>query len=177
MRPGVTVDVAVKYFETEHRAIALLDAPGHRDYIPNMISGAAQADVAVLVVPASRGEFESGFVTHGQTKEHAVLARSFGGASLGRLGDCCFTHRCYIGVEQLIVAVNKLDSVEWDQVRCSEPGRVCVDAEQSLAAGSLQRNRGADEDVPEGVGLQGEEHSLRACQVPTHEQASLSRSP
>lgn len=98
---GVTMDIAQTQFETAHKSITLLDAPGHKDFIPNMITGTAQADVAILVVNATKGEFETGFESGGQTREHALLARS-------------------LGVAQIVVAVNKMDTMDWSQTRYDE---------------------------------------------------------
>ncbi|WOG82998.1 hypothetical protein DCAR_0102171 [Daucus carota subsp. sativus] len=96
---GITMTVAVAYFDTKKYHVVLLDSPGHKDFIPNMISGATQADAAVLVIDASPGSFEVGIdSTGGQTREHAQLIRSF-------------------GVDQLIVAINKMDGVEYSKDR------------------------------------------------------------
>jgi peptide chain release factor subunit 3 len=75
---GKTVEVGRAFFMTEHKHFTLLDAPGHKGFVPNMIGGACQADLAVLVISARKGEFETGFERGGQTREHAMLAKTAG---------------------------------------------------------------------------------------------------
>ena len=100
---GKTVEVGRAHFETVTNRYTILDAPGHKNYVPNMIAGAAQADVGVLVISARKGEFETGFEKGGQTREHALLAKT-------------------LGIEYLVVVVNKMDdpTVEWDKDRYEE---------------------------------------------------------
>eukprot|EP00980_Cylindrotheca_fusiformis_P000856 scaffold221_cov120-Cylindrotheca_fusiformis.AAC.17 len=95
---GVTMEIGTKTVRVPNHDIVLLDAPGHADFVPIMITGAANADVAILVVAANRGEFEAGFDGGGQTKEHILLARG-------------------LGVSQVLVAVNKLDMEDWSKDR------------------------------------------------------------
>ena len=95
---GKTVECGRAVFATEKKRYTILDAPGHKNYVPNMIMGAAQADVGILVVSARKGEFETGFDKGGQTREHAMLAKT-------------------LGVRQIIVLVNKMDDCNWSQER------------------------------------------------------------
>merc|ERR1712013_263369 len=90
---GITIDIALWKFETPKYYVTIIDAPGHRDFIKNMITGTSQADCGVLIIASGTGEFEAGISKNGQTREHALLAYT-------------------LGVKRLIVAVNKMDSTE-----------------------------------------------------------------
>jgi len=100
---GITIDIALWKFETQKYYFTIIDAPGHRDFIKNMITGTSQADVAILMIASPTGEFEGGFSDQGQTKEHVLLA---------------FT----LGVKQMIVCVNKMDekTVQYKEERYNE---------------------------------------------------------
>jgi len=100
---GITIDIALWKFETQKYYFTIIDAPGHRDFIKNMITGTSQADCAILVVASGQGEFEAGISKTGQTREHALLAYT-------------------LGVKQMIVLVNKMDdkTVNWAEARYNE---------------------------------------------------------
>jgi elongation factor 1-alpha len=100
---GLTIDLAFYELETRRNVFTIIDSPGHRDFVKNMVTGASQADGAILMISAKRGEYEAGTNPGGQTREHAFLAKT-------------------LGVEQLVIAVNKMDdtSVNWDQQRYEE---------------------------------------------------------
>jgi len=100
---GITIDIALWKFESAARIFTIIDAPGHRDFIKNMITGTSQADAAVLMIASDVGGFEAGFSKDGQTREHALLAQT-------------------MGVKQMVVCCNKMDdtSVNYSQARFDE---------------------------------------------------------
>jgi elongation factor 1-alpha len=100
---GITIDIALWKFETKKVYFTIIDAPGHRDFIKNMITGTSQADVAILMIASGVGEFEAGYAKTGQTREHALLAYT-------------------LGVKQMIVCINKMDdkSVNYSNERYTE---------------------------------------------------------
>jgi len=100
---GITIDIALWKFETQKYYFTIIDAPGHRDFIKNMITGTSQADCAILVIASPQGEFEAGISKNGQTREHALLAYT-------------------LGVKQMIVLINKMDekTVNFAEARFNE---------------------------------------------------------
>ena len=100
---GITINITLNKFETERYNVTVIDAPGHRDFIKNMITGTSQADAAILIIPANAGGFEAAICKEGQAREHALLA---------------FT----LGIKQIIVAVNKMDdnTVNYKEDRYNE---------------------------------------------------------
>lgn len=100
---GLTIDLAFYKLESKKYFFTVIDAPGHRDFVKNMVTGASQADGAILFVSAKRGEYEAGTNPGGQTREHAFLAKT-------------------LGVDQTVVAINKMDdaTVDWSEQRYEE---------------------------------------------------------
>ena len=100
---GLTIDLAFYKLESTKHFFTVIDAPGHRDFVKNMVTGASQADGAILFISAKRGEYEAGTNPGGQTREHAFLAKT-------------------LGVDQIVVAINKMDdpSVNWSEQRYEE---------------------------------------------------------
>merc|ERR1711937_819251 len=98
---GITIDIALWKFETKKFYFTIIDAPGHRDFIKNMITGTSQADVAILMIAVKQGEFEAGWGTEGSTKEHMTLANT-------------------LGVKKLIVCLNKMDGCGYSKDRFDE---------------------------------------------------------
>lgn len=98
---GITIDLAFQKFETDKYFFTLIDAPGHRDFVKNMITGASEADAAVLVLSAKEGETDTAIAPGGQAREHAFLLKT-------------------LGVNQLIVAINKMDAVDYKEETYNE---------------------------------------------------------
>ncbi|KAI5191096.1 peptide chain release factor subunit 3 [Nematocida minor] len=100
---GKTTELGQAYFETENSVVQILDAPGHKMYVPNMILGVNQADIAVLVISARQNEFEAGFEKGGQTREHIYLAKAS-------------------GISKICVLINKMDdiTVSWSEERYNQ---------------------------------------------------------
>lgn len=98
---GITIDLAFRKFETKSKYFTIIDAPGHQDFVKNMITGASQADAAILVVSGKKGEMEVGIAANGQTREHAYLAQT-------------------LGVKQIVVAINKADVWDYKEDRYNE---------------------------------------------------------
>jgi elongation factor 1-alpha len=123
---GITIDISLWKFESPKYFFTIIDAPGHRDFIKNMITGTSQADAAMLVIDATRGGFEAGITEQGQTREHALLAYT-------------------LGVKQLIVAVNKMDdeTVEYAKSRFDE-----ITSEMTCILGSVGYRPEACKFVP-----------------------------
>jgi elongation factor 1-alpha len=123
---GITIDIALWKFESTKRIFTIIDAPGHRDFIKNMITGTSQADAAILMIASGKGEFEAGFSSDGQTREHALLAQT-------------------MGVKEMIVAVNKMDDVStlYSQARYEE-----IKAELSIYLKKVGYNPAKIEFIP-----------------------------
>ncbi len=105
---GITIDIALWKFESQKYSFTIIDAPGHRDFIKNMITGTSQADVAILVISSGQGEFEAGIGKDGQTREHGLLAYT-------------------MGIKQVVVAVNKMDVCAYSEERYTDIKKEVID--------------------------------------------------
>lgn len=105
---GMTIDCSLWRFDTPKYDFTIIDAPGHRDFIKNMITGTSQADCALLMISAGKGEFEAGISAEGQTREHILLSYT-------------------LGVRQIIVAINKMDAIDYDKERYDYVKEVVAD--------------------------------------------------
>ncbi len=103
---GITIDIAHRDFQSDKYYFTIIDAPGHRDFVKNMITGASQADAAVLVVSAPDG-------VQPQTREHAILAN-------------------VLGIRQIILGINKMDAAKYDQAKFEETKKAAMDLLKSL---------------------------------------------
>ena len=100
---GVTINISLNKFKTDKYECTIIDAPGHRDFIKNMITGTSQADFAILMISSSPNEYEAGISKDGSTKEHALLAYT-------------------LGIRNIIVGINKMDNEthKWSKKRYTE---------------------------------------------------------
>jgi elongation factor 1-alpha len=145
---GITIDLAFRKFETPNRYFTIIDAPGHADFVKNMITGASQADAAILVVSGKKGEMEVGIAANGQTREHAYLAQT-------------------LGIKQMVVAVNKADNFDYSEARYNE-------VKESV--GDLLKNIGFKlKDVPfvPTSGMQMENLSKKSDKMPWYDGPTL----
>jgi elongation factor 1-alpha len=145
---GITIDLAFRKFETPNRYFTIIDAPGHADFVKNMITGASQADAAILVVSGKKGEMEVGIAANGQTREHAYLAQT-------------------LGIKQIVVAINKADNFDYSEKRFNE----CKEA-----VGDLLKNIGFKlKEVPfvPTSGMQMENLSKKSTKMPWYKGPTL----
>ncbi|MHA1689554.1 MAG: translation elongation factor EF-1 subunit alpha [Promethearchaeota archaeon] len=145
---GITIDLAFRKFETPSKYFTIIDAPGHADFVKNMITGASQADAAILVVSGKKGEMEVGIAANGQTREHAYLAQT-------------------LGVKQLVVAINKADAYNYSEDRFNE----CKEA-----VSQLLRNIGFPVKKIHFVpvsGLKGENLTKKSDKMPWYDGPTL----
>lgn len=147
---GITINIALNKFETKKYNCTIIDAPGHRDFIKNMITGTSQADVAILIISAAPSEFEAGISENGQTKEHALLAYT-------------------LGIRQMIVGVNKMDceAVNYKQPRFKQ---IMTEAKSFLKKAGFKK---ANVQFVPYSGFTGENLSVKSSKMGWYKGPSL----